>query len=218
MFTSPFAESIVARAIDNHIVTLAYHDLRNYGIGNHRQVDDRPYGGGAGMVLRPEPLFFAVRDVKEQQTSSQKPLIVLLTPQGEALKQQRLCGLSRQDWLILICGHYEGVDERVREKLIDLEISIGDYILTGGELAAMTLIDGIVRLLPGALGDDASTVQESFSDGLLEYPHYTRPEEFEGMQIPEVLRSGNHGLISAWRTRQALKRTHERRPDLLSRD
>jgi len=214
MFRGPFDASIVARAVEQGIVQIELHNLRDWGEGRHRVVDDAPYGGGAGMVLKPEPIFQAVEAVRPLAETPGK--LVLLTPQGRLLTQPIVDELANAPRLILLCGHYEGVDERVREHLVDDEISIGDYVLSGGELAAMVLVDAIVRRLPGALGSDASLIEESHAEGLLEYPHYTRPQEFRGWKIPEVLLSGNHGEVERWRRQQSLLRTAQRRPDLLA--
>jgi len=214
MFHGPFEVSIVARAIEQGTVEIALHNLRDWGEGRHKVVDDTPYGGGAGMVLKPEPIFQAVEAVRP--LAPQASRVVLLTPQGRLLTQpvvNELAGLPR---LILLCGHYEGMDERVREHLADDEISIGDYVLSGGELAAMVLVDAVVRRLPSALGGEASLAEESHGEGLLEYPHYTRPAAFRGWEVPEVLLSGHHEEIRRWRRRQRLLRTARRRPDLLS--
>ncbi|MEG0380172.1 MAG: tRNA (guanosine(37)-N1)-methyltransferase TrmD, partial [Kurthia sp.] len=178
----------------------------------HNQVDDYPYGGGAGMVLKPEPLFNAVEELVAQ---GKKPRIILMCPQGERYDQKKAEELAQEEDLIFLCGHYEGYDERIREFLVTDEISIGDFVLTGGELAAMTVVDSVVRLLPGVLGQEASHVNDSFSTGLLEHPHYTRPADYKGMKVPDVLMSGNHAKIEQWRMEQTIKRTYERRPDLL---
>lgn len=190
------------------------HDLREWALpGVHRQVDDAPYGGGPGMVLRPEPLFDAITAVSD--ADERPPTVLLTTPQGVPLTQGLVEELATRDRLVIVCGRYEGVDERVRG-MVDLEVSIGDYVLTGGELAAMVIIDAVSRLLPGVLGDEASTDEESFSWGLLEYPQYTRPSSFEGLDVPEVLLSGDHARIARWRRDQAIVRTALRRPDLLA--
>lgn len=212
MFDSVLNESIVKRARLKKKVKFYIHDLRDYTSDKHRKVDDRPFGGGSGMVMRVEPIFNCLEALKRKGKS---PKIILLTPQGRRLNQDKIKKLSKLTHLILICGHYEGVDERVRSNLVDEEISIGDYVLTGGELPAMVLIDTIVRLIPGVLGDKNSLNFESFEGNLLEYPHYTRPASFRKMNVPEILVSGNHHKIEAWRRGQALKRTKARRPDLL---
>lgn len=192
-----------------------YHitNFRDFSTDKHQAVDDYPYGGGAGMVLKPEPIFHAVEHIESVTNSS--PRVILLCPQGERYTQKKAEQLAREEHLLFICGHYEGYDERIRENLVTDEISIGDFVLTGGELAAMVVVDSIVRLLPGVLGNEDSPVLDSFSTGLLEHPHYTRPAEFRGMRVPDVLLSGNHKLIDEWRRKQSLKRTLERRPDLL---
>ena len=213
MFRGPFDASIVARAVEAGTAEIALHNLRDWGEGRHKTVDDSPYGGGAGMVLKPEPLFRAVESVRTMAPDAGR--VVLLTPQGRLLTQAIVNELSEQPRLILLCGHYEGVDERVREHLADDEISIGDYVLSGGELAAMVLVDAMVRRLPGALGSQASLEEESHTQGLLEYPQYTRPAEFRGWQTPDILLSGHHAEIARWRHRQSLLRTAQRRPDLL---
>lgn len=210
MFNGPITESILKRAQEKGIVKINLVDLRDFTHDRHRTVDDRPYGGGAGMLMKPEPMFEAVEKLRTPQSR-----VVLLSPQGERFSQQHAVALAQEQHVIFICGHYEGVDERIRIGLVDQELSIGDYILSNGNLAAMVVTDALVRLLPGALGCDESAVDESFSDGLLEYPQYTRPEVFRGMQVPEVLMSGNHGKIAEWRRQVARERTNERRPDLL---
>jgi tRNA (guanine37-N1)-methyltransferase len=212
MFEPVLNESIVKRAQGKGKVEIRVHDLRDYTCDKHRKVDDRPFGGGSGMVLGPEPIFKAVKHLKLQGGT---PHVVLFCPQGEKLTQDAVKGFAKKKHLILICGHYEGVDERVRSKLADSEVSIGDYVLTGGELPAMVLVDAVVRLLPGVLGDKNSLNFESFEGNLLEYPHYTRPAEFKGMRVPRVLLCGDHGKIEEWRQKEALKRTRQRRPDLL---
>jgi tRNA (guanine37-N1)-methyltransferase len=210
-FTSPLAASLLGKALKSERATVHCTNFREYTTDKHRSVDDVPYGGGVGMVLKPEPLFAAVEALPNLSPRA----VILLTPQGEPLKQAHLQEFSQLQQLILICGHYEGVDERVREHLVTREISLGDFVLTGGEIPALALIDGVIRLLPGTVGKAASLVEESFEDGLLEYPHYTRPPEFRGWLVPEVLRSGNHKAIAQWRQEQRQTRTQERRPDLL---
>lgn len=212
MFEGVFQQSIMKKAQDKGAVSLQVTDFREFA-DNKRQVDDYPYGGGAGMVLKPEPVFRAVEEV----TKERKPRVILMCPQGERFTQQKAEELSAEEELVFICGHYEGYDERIREHLVTDEISIGDFVLTGGELAAMTVIDSVVRLLPGVLGNDDSSIKDSFSTGMLEHPHYTRPAEFRGWKVPEVLTSGNHAKIEEWRETEALKRTLERRPDLLEK-
>lgn len=209
----PFlATSIVGRARDNGLITVRLTNFRDFTHDVHRSVDDKPYGGGPGMVLKCEPIFDAVRHVEAD--ADPPPLRVLLTPQGRTLDQQLAIELARQRALLLICGRYEGFDERIRLGLKPLEVSVGDYVLSGGEAAAMVLIDVVTRLLPGALGDDQSAADESFCDGTLEYPHYTRPAEFENMKVPDVLLSGNHQEVDRWRRLQRAERTRQRRPDL----
>jgi len=213
MFSPVLDESIIKRAQGKGKVKIHIHDLRDYTSDKHRKVDDRPFGGGSGMVMNAQPIFSAVGKLKTKAKTGAK--VILLCPQGEKLTQKVAKRLAGYRHLILICGHYEGVDERVREKLADEEISIGDYVLTGGELPAMVLVDSVVRLLPGVLGDKNSLNFESFEGNLLEYPQYTRPADFRGLGVPEVLLSGDHNKISSWRQKEALKRTKERRPDLL---
>jgi tRNA (guanine37-N1)-methyltransferase len=207
------AESIVKRAIQKGIIEARVHNLRDYTEDRHRTVDDYPYGGGPGMVMKPEPFFEAVRTIKADGIETHT---ILLSPQGKRFDQDAALKLSREKQrLLILCGRYEAIDERVRDALVDEEISIGDYVLTGGELPCLVIIDGIVRLLPGALGDECSAMEESFSWGILDYPHYTRPPVFEGLKVPEVLLSGNHREIALWRKKEALRRTLERRPELL---
>lgn len=213
MFTGPFAESIIGRAIEHHLVTIVTHDLRDYGLGKHRVVDDRPYGGGPGMVLKPEPLFELVERIK----GGDRVPVILLSPQGRLFDQKVAWELATHEQLVLICGHYEGVDERVREHLVSDEVSIGDYVLTGGELAAMVVVDAVVRLLPGVLGSEESPKDDSHASGLLGYPQYTRPQVYQGWAVPQVLLSGNHSQVARWRREQSLLRTLARRPDLLEK-
>jgi tRNA (guanine37-N1)-methyltransferase len=210
-FPGPLAAGVLGRAMASGLVSLEAHDLRAFAGDKHRQVDDVPYGGGPGMVLKPEPIFKAVRQLRGTATAP----CVLLTPQGRPLDQQLAAELARLPRLILVAGRYEGFDERVRTLLADYEVSIGDYILSGGELAAMVLIEVVARYVPGVVGDQDSVGSDSFSTGLLEYPQYTRPAEFEGHGVPEVLLSGNHDLIRRWRAETALDRTRNRRPELL---
>lgn len=210
IFFGPFDESIIGRAREQKLVEINAIDLRDFTDDNRKSVDDKPYGGGPGMLMKPEPLFKAVESLKQEDS-----LVILTTPQGEQFKQKTAGELSDQKHLIIVCGHYEGVDERVRTELVDLEISIGDYVLTNGNLPAMVICDAVVRLLPGVLGSPESEIEESFSVGLLEYPQYTRPPEYRGIEVPEVLLSGNHKAIAEWRKNEAVKRTKERRPDLL---
>ncbi len=210
MFAGPLDESIIKRARESGLLDLTVHNIRDYTHDRHRTVDDKPFGGGAGMLLKPEPIFEAVESLAREKTR-----VVLLPPSGQTFNQAIARNLARQEHLLVVCGSYEGFDERVRQALADDEISIGDFVLTNGALPAMVIIDAVTRLLPGALGDDESARDESFSQGLLEYPQYTRPAEFRGMKVPEVLLSGNHAEIARWRAEQAKKRTAERRPELL---
>jgi tRNA (guanine37-N1)-methyltransferase len=209
MFAGPLDESIVGRARALGRLTLKIHNLRDYTHDRHRTVDDRPFGGGPGMLLKPEPVFEAVEGLAGERTRT-----VLLSPTGRKLTQAIVREFAAEEHILLVCGSYEGFDERIRQGLADDEISIGDYVLTNGALPAMVLIDAVARLLPGVLGDESSSVDESFSQGLLEYPQYTRPAEYRGMKVPEVLLSGNHAEIARWRAEQARQRTMERRPDL----
>jgi len=213
MFTGPLDASIVQRARKTGLLNLQVHNLRDYTHDRYKTVDDRPFGGGPGMVLKVEPLFEAVEALAGDATR-----VVLMSPAGRMFKQAVAVELAAVEHLLIICGAYEGVDERVREALVDDELSIGDYVLTNGALPAMVVIDAVTRLFPGALGDDQSPVDESFSRGLLEYPHYTRPAEFRGMKAPEILLSGHHAEIEKWRREQARLRTQERRPDLLKNE
>jgi tRNA (guanine37-N1)-methyltransferase len=211
---APLSESIMKRAQENRIVELHLHNLRDWTTDKHHVVDDAPFGGGQGMVMKPQPIFAAVQDLKSQ-ISNCKSQILLMSPAGRRFDQQMARQLSQEPHLIIISGHYEGVDHRLIEHLIDLEISIGDYVLTNGGIAAVVLVDSIVRLLPGTLGHEQSAADDSFSNGLLEAPQYTRPADFRGWKVPEVLLSGNHAEIAKWRKEQAIKRTRENRPDLL---
>src|SRR6478736_6332 len=208
MITGPLAESIPGRIQEQGLATIRIHDLREWGLGRHRSVDDAPYGGGAGMILRPEPVAAALDALRREDST-----VILLDPIGEVFRQARAADLATRSHLVFLCPRYEGVDERIRG-LVDLELSIGDYVLTGGELPALVVIDAVIRLLPGAI-DDASTDEESFADGLLEYPQYTRPATFRGLDVPSILTSGDHGAVARWRAEQARARTHARRPDLL---
>ncbi len=229
---APLGESIMKRAQENGIIDLRIYNLRDWTTDKHHIVDDAPFGGGQGMVMKPEPIFAAVeelRGAKEKTANAQRPTlevqqskiengkskVILMSPAGRRFDQQMATELSRESHLVIICGHYEGVDHRVIEHLVDLEISIGDYVLTNGAIAAVVLVDAIVRLLPGALGHEHSAADDSFKDGLLETPQYTRPAEFRGWKVPQVLVSGNHAEIAKWREEQAMKRTRENRPDLL---
>ncbi|HRJ11424.1 MAG TPA: tRNA (guanosine(37)-N1)-methyltransferase TrmD [Prosthecobacter sp.] len=208
----PMGTSIMGRARERGIITLGVHDLREHGLGRHRQVDDTPCGGGPGMVLRPEPLFAAL-----EALDTERARVILMTPGGRRFDQAAARRLAAEEHLIFISGHYEGVDERVVEHWVDEELSIGDFVLTNGAIAAVVVMDALVRLLPGVLGDDTSAVDESFgASGLLEAPHYTKPAEFRGMRVPEVLLGGNHAKIAQWRAAQSLERTRRNRPDLLA--
>lgn len=209
VFGGPLRVSIPGRIQERGLATIRIHDLRQWGLGRHRSVDDYPYGGGAGMVLRPEPVAAAIAALRRPDS-----FVVLLDAAGETFRQARAHDLASRSHLILLCARYEGVDDRIRG-MVDLELSLGDYVLTGGDVAALVLIDAVIRLLPGAI-DAASTEEESFADGLLEYPQFTRPPEFEGQAVPDVLVSGDHGAVRSWRLRESLRRTMERRPDLLA--
>jgi len=221
---APLSESMMKRAQEKGVVDLHIHNLRDWAMDKHHIVDDAPFGGGQGMVMKPEPIFAAVEDLKRQTPNAQRstlnvqlgnPKALLMSPAGRRFDQQMARELSHEPHLIIVCGHYEGVDHRVIEHLVDMEISIGDYVLTNGAIAAVVLVDAIVRLLPGALGHEQSALDDSFSATLLEAPQYTRPAEFRGWRVPEVLLSGNHTQIAKWRKEQAIKRTRENRPDLL---
>ncbi|CAH0346960.1 tRNA (guanosine(37)-N1)-methyltransferase TrmD [Bacillus sp. CECT 9360] len=213
MFEGVLGSSILKKAAEKEAVTYKVTNFRDFADNKHATVDDYPYGGGAGMVLKPQPIFDAVSSLKEEAV--QKPRIILLCPQGEQYSQRKAEELAKEEHLIFVCGHYEGYDERIREHLVTDEISIGDYVLTGGELGAMVIIDSVVRLLPGVLGNEDSPVLDSYSSGLLEHPHYTRPADFRGMKVPDTLVSGNHKKIEEWRMKESLRRTWTRRPDLL---
>ncbi|HZK54031.1 MAG TPA: tRNA (guanosine(37)-N1)-methyltransferase TrmD [Desulfosporosinus sp.] len=208
---APLQESILRRAQEAGLVKIQFVNFRDYATSKHKNVDDVPYGGGAGMLLKPEPIFSAIRDLPQ---SSGRRRVILLSPQGAVFSQKKAEALSEQEELVFICGHYEGFDERIRE-LADEELSIGDYVLTGGELAAMVMIDAVARLIPGVLGEDTSAEEDSHSISLLEYPQYTRPADFEGRQVPEVLLSGHHANIKRWQRKESLRRTFLRRPDLI---
>ncbi|KAB2494718.1 tRNA (guanosine(37)-N1)-methyltransferase TrmD [Priestia endophytica] len=212
MFHGVLESSILKKARDKGAVDVAVTDFREYADNKHKTVDDYPYGGGAGMVLKPQPIFDAVADLNKEGS---KARVVLLCPQGERYTQKKAEELSKEEHLIFVCGHYEGYDERIREHVVTDEISIGDFVLTGGELGALVIIDSVVRLLPDVLGNKASAVEDSFSTGLLEHPHYTRPSDFRGMKVPDVLTSGDHKRIAEWREEESLRRTFLRRPDLL---
>lgn len=214
LFTSFLEESIIGRALRNGVVDIRLTNIRSFALGPHHTTDDRPYGGGDGMVMKPGPIFRALKSIERV---GERSMVILLTPQGERFDQTVAWELSRMDQLILICGRYEGVDERIRTGFVDREISIGDYVLTGGELAAMVVADALIRLLPGVLGGEKSALEDTFQDGLLEYPHYTRPRVFEKKEVPGVLLSGNHEEIRVWRRTESIRRTLERRPDLLEK-
>ena len=212
MFGGPFSKSILKRAADKGLIEIHLHQIRDYTHDKHHVVDDAPYGGGAGMVMKPEPVFEAVEAVKDIAEGEAR--VILLSPSGKLFTHGVAVDLATKQRLILIAGHYEGFDERVRS-FIDDEISIGDYVLSGGEIPAMVIVDAVSRLVPGVLGSDESHIEESHSQGLLEYPHYTRPPEFRGMAVPEILLSGDHAKIAKWRRKESMKRTQERRPELL---
>jgi len=216
MFKSPFSDSIIKRAIENNLLDINLIDIRDYTKDKHNTADDYPYGGGAGMVLKVEPIYYALKDItddfKENTTN------ILLTPRGKQLDQDMVKSFSEKERLVLICGHYEGIDERIRENFVDQEVSIGDYVLTGGEIPAMVIVDSVSRMIPDVLGADESKKHDSFYNGILDYPHYTRPREFKNMKVPDVLKSGNHQLIDRWRKKQALKRTYLIRPDLIDQN
>ncbi|EHL76863.1 MULTISPECIES: tRNA (guanosine(37)-N1)-methyltransferase TrmD [Bacillus] len=213
MFDGVLSSSILKKAAEKQIVTYHVVNFREFSNDKHQSVDDYPYGGGAGMVLKPQPIFDAVAHLKQKSENTQ-PRVILMCPQGERYTQKKAEELAEEDHLILICGHYEGYDERIRTIVTD-EISIGDFVLTGGEIGALAVVDSVVRLLPGVLGNENSPIMDSFSSGLLEHPHYTRPADFRGLKVPDVLLSGNHRLIEQWRMKESLRRTWERRPDLL---
>jgi len=213
MFNGPFDESIIKRAVEREVIDIRLHNIRDYAVDRHRTTDDAPYGGGAGMVMKPEPLAACIEKVKAESPGAR---VILTSPQGRPFTHALASELAREEELLIICGRYEGVDERVRELFVDEEISLGDFVLTGGEIAAMVIVDAVSRLIPGVLGSDESAASDSFGDGLLEYPQYTRPPEFRGLPVPETLLSGNHREIARWRRRMALQRTAARRPDLLA--
>lgn len=215
IFDAYFSESIIKRAIERGIIEVKVHNLRDHTTDRHRTVDDYSYGGGPGMVMKPEPFFHAVEAIKADGLET---CTIMLTPRGKPFHQETALALSKeQRRLLFLCGRYEAIDERVRDRLVDQEISIGDYVLTGGELPALVIIDAIVRLLPGVLGDEHSVEEESFSWGILDYPHYTRPQEYQGMKVADVLLSGNHREIAVWRRKEALRNTLRTRPELLQR-
>jgi tRNA (guanine37-N1)-methyltransferase len=213
IFESPLRESLLGRAIASGLVDVRLHDIRDFTTDKHRQVDDDPYGGGPGMVMKPEPVFAAVGSLPEEPKR-----IILLSPAGRRLDRELVRELSDEPWLVLICGRYEGVDERVAEGLPAEEISIGDYVLSGGEVPALVVLEAVTRLLPGVIGREESHERDSFEDGLLDHPHYTRPQEFRGMRVPEVLLSGDHAAIERWRREKAVEKTRRMRPDLLEGD
>ena len=213
MFTSPFAQSIIGKAVEKGLLGIATHQLRNYAAGRHQVTDDTPYGGGDGMVMKAEPVCHGIEDMRHRYPEAH---VVLMTPQGQRFNQAEAEHLAQKQALVFVCGRYEGFDERIRS-YVDAEYSIGDYVLTGGELPAMVVMDAVARLVPGVLGNEDSARQDSHSDGLLEFPHYTRPAEFRGEKVPEVLLSGNHARIQEWRRNEQCKRTEERRPDLWQR-
>ena len=213
IFSSYLKHGVLGKAIDKGLIKTRIINIRDFALGSHKNTDDRPYGGGEGMVMKPEPIYQAMQSIKREE----KSLVILLSPQGERFSQKMAWELSHYDQLIFICGRYEGIDERIRLLCADREISIGDYVLSGGELAALVIMDAVSRLIPGVLGGERSNIEDSFSEGLLEYPQYTRPRVFQGIEVPEVLLSGDHGEIRRWRRREAIKRTLEKRPDLLSR-
>lgn len=215
LLTSPFADSIIQRAQDKGVVAIRIHDIRNWSTDKHKKVDDEPFGGIAGMVMTIQPILDAVNELKSQRDYDE---VIYLTPDGESLNQARVNQLSMSGNLLMICGHYKGIDQRLRDHIVTLEISIGDYVLSGGELAAAVLTDAIVRLLPGAIGDEQSALTDSFQDNLLAPPVYTRPANYNGWEVPEILRSGDHAAIQTWMEQQAYERTKSRRPDLLEKD
>ncbi len=212
MFAGPFSESIIKRAVCKGLLEIRLHNIRDYAADRHKVTDDYPYGGGSGMVMKVEPLTACIEAV---QSCNRQAKVILTTPQGRPFNQTMARELAKENRLIIICGRYEGVDERIKELFVDYEISLGDFVLTGGELAAMAIVDAVARFVPGVLGSEESVAGDSFSDGLLEYPQYTRPPEFRGLSVPGVLLSGNHSEIALWRRQQALKRTYMARPDLL---
>ncbi len=215
MFVGPFSESILARAREEELIEINTINIRDYTYDKHHITDDTPYGGGAGMVLKPEPIYRAWQNINDKR--QRDVTTILMSPQGKQLDQKMVKDLSLEEGLIIICGRYEGVDDRVRDLVVDEEISIGDYVLTGGELPAMVLVDAVARMKKGVLGDENSSIKDSFFNGLLEHPHYTRPREFAGLKVPDVLLNGNHGLIDLWRKKKSLQRTWLRRPDLLAK-
>lgn len=215
LFTPFLREGVLGRAVGRGLLDIRLTNIRDFAQGPHRVTDDRPYGGGSGMVMKPDPIFLALASIDRVEVGDCQ--VILLTPQGDLFDQAKAWELSKFEQLIFICGRYEGVDERIRSNHIDRELSIGDYILTGGELSAMVVVDAVSRLVPGVLGGERSNLEDSFSEGLLEYPHYTRPQVFEGQEVPSVLLSGDHEKIRLWRRTESLRRTLERRPDLLKK-
>lgn len=213
MFAGPFDESIIRRGVDKQLIDIAIHNIRDWATDRHQTTDDAPYGGGAGMVMKVEPLTACIESVKALHPAS---TVVMTSPQGRRLTHQVASELAERDGLIIVCGRYEGIDERVRTLCIEDDLSIGDFVLSGGEIAAMTIVDAVTRLIPGVLGSDESAGADSFCDGLLEYPQYTRPPEFRGLTVPEILLSGNHELIRRWRRRESLRKTRLLRPDLIN--
>ena len=213
IFSGPLDESIIKRAKNRGTVSFFLHDIRDYSTDKHHKIDDYPYGGGPGMILKPEPIYLCIEDVKKKYNLDTTP-VTLMSPAGERFTQKKAVQLSLREQLILLCGHYKGMDERVKESLVDEEISVGDYILTGGEIPALTIIDSVIRLLPGVIGDIDSAVSDSFQTGLLDHPHYTRPQVFREKSVPQVLLTGNHAEIEKWRTKMMLQKTRERRNDL----
>jgi len=214
MFESPFSSSLIKKALDRHIIDVRLHDIRGYAVDKHRMTDDYPYGGGGGMVMKVEPVARALDDIVSEESDCR---VILMTPQGEPFSQKIAEDLARCNHIVIICGHYEGIDERISENLVDREISIGDYVLTGGELPAMILVDAISRLVPNVLGNNESALFDTFATGLLEYPQYTRPQEYRTWTVPEVLLSGDHKKINQWRRKKSLERTLMKRPDLLEK-
>ena len=213
MFSGPFDESIIRRGRDKQLIDIAIHNIRDWAVDRHQTTDDAPYGGGAGMVMKVEPLTACIESVKERHPAS---TVVMTSPQGRRLTHQVASELAGRDGLIIVCGRYEGIDERVRTLCIEDDLSIGDFVLSGGEIAAMTIVDAVTRLIPGVLGSDESAETDSFCDGLLEYPQFTRPPEFRGLTVPDILLSGNHELIRKWRRRESLRKTRQLRPDLMT--
>ncbi len=215
MFKGPFTESILKRAQEKGLIDVNLINIREFALGKHKTTDDYPFGGGVGMVMKPEPIFSAI-DFLTDRDGQIPTKVILLCPQGQLFSQEKAKDLALEEHLVFVCGHYEGIDERIRENLVTEELSIGDFVLTGGELPAMVIVDAVTRLIPGAIGDEVSAIEDSFYNGLLDHPHYTRPREHKGYAVPQVLLSGNHEKIHKWRRQQSIKRTLSRRPDLLS--